>query len=276
LPGRLVLCPTPIGNLEDITLRALRILKEADVVLCEDTRRTNVLLRHYGIDRALVSYHRWNEREREALVLDHLRAGHVVALCSDAGSPGLSDPGQRIVEAAVRDGQVVEALPGAQALIPALTVSGLPTEPFHFEGFLPKTEGACRRRLRELALADATLVFYESPRRVRRLLVWLREELGERRAALARELTKVHEEVRRGTLSELAASLPEDLRGECVLVVEGRTAALPLEDAESFVATLRSEGLEPRRILAEGLALGYRRSELYDMLFRAPADRSGH
>jgi 16S rRNA (cytidine1402-2'-O)-methyltransferase len=265
-----VLCPTPVGNLEDITLRALRLLREADVVLCEDTRHTAKLLRHHGIDRSLVSYHQWNERAREAEVLGLLAAGKLVALCSDAGSPGLSDPGQRLVQAAIRAGHAVTALPGPQALVPAVTMSGLPTDRILFLGFLPRAAAERARVVRLLRLVDATAVLFESPHRLARTLAELAGELGSRPAALVREISKVHEEVRRGTLPALAAEVGE-VRGECVLVIGGRGEEPPAEAAD-FVAALRREGFPPREILAYGVRLGFPRNELYRLMFEPSSD----
>jgi 16S rRNA (cytidine1402-2'-O)-methyltransferase len=267
--GVLVLCPTPIGNLEDITLRALRCLREADVVFCEDTRRTQILLRHHGIARPLRSYHKWNESQREQEILTLLRAGMTVALCSDAGSPGLSDPGEQMVAAAVADGHRVEALPGPQAVIPALTASGLPTSHFYFEGFLPKRVDARRRRLQELACIAATLIFYESPRRLQATVGDMIEVFGHRRAALVRELSKAHEEIRRGTLDELGRSLAPGVKGECVLVVAG--AEERIGSAEEFVADMLARGFDPRTIVKHGVSLGYARNEIYSLLFHKRA-----
>src|SRR5271155_5801550 len=189
-PGTLYLVATPIGNLEDITLRALRTLKECDVVAAEDTRRTGQLLKHFGISRPLLSYFQFNEAKRSEEILERLRRGEKVALVTDAGSPGISDPGERVVAAALAAGLRVEAVPGPCALVAALTASGLPTGEFHFAGFLPHKSGQRRRQLEALRTVAGTLVLYESPYRVERLLRELREVLGERQIVVARELTK--------------------------------------------------------------------------------------
>jgi 16S rRNA (cytidine1402-2'-O)-methyltransferase len=267
LAGRLVLCPTPIGNLEDITLRALRALREADLVLCEDTRRTGRLLRHYGVSRPVISYHKWNEKARRSFVLDALREGRAVVLVSDAGSPLLADPGWEIVREAIRMGHKVEALPGPQAVVPALTLSGLPTLPFYVEGFLPKVAATRRRRLSELRFLKATLVFFESPERLPAALQDMAEVFGDREAAVARELTKLHEEVARGRLADLVERFRHDVRGECVVVVAGAEDEA-LETPETFVAELRRQGVPARKILELGVGLGFRRRTLYDLLLR--------
>ncbi len=220
----LVLVPTPIGNLEDVTLRALRVLKEADLVACEDTRTSGVLLDHYGIGTARTSYHDHNERQKAPQLVERVRAGETVALVADAGSPGISDPGFYLVRECLRAGLPVEALPGPTALVPALALSGLPTERFAFEGFLPPKKGR-QTRLQALAEEERTLVLYESPHRLIKTLGQLAEHLGgDRPATVARELTKLHEEVVRGTLAEVRASFEgrPKVRGEVVVVVGGR------------------------------------------------------
>lgn len=263
-----MLCPTPIGNLEDITLRALRLLREADVVYAEDTRRTRILLQHYGLQRRLESYHKWNTRSRQERILADLAAGRTVLLVSDAGTPALSDPGEEIVRTAIEHGFTVEALPGPQAILPALTASGLPTVPFYFGGFLPRSERLCRQHLQELSLLAATLVFFESPRRVGITLRRMLEVFGPRPAVLARELTKVHEQIVRGTLAELSERVPDELKGECVLLVAGARRESLFEAPETFVAELRARGVPDRLILERGLAFGLPRNALYDLLVR--------
>jgi 16S rRNA (cytidine1402-2'-O)-methyltransferase len=220
----LFLVPTPIGNLEDITMRALRILKEVDVVACEDTRTTGFLLDHFEIDTPRISYHDHNERQRAPQLIERMQAGDKVALTSDAGSPGISDPGFYLVRECIQAGITVEALPGPTAFVPALTASGLPTDRFVFEGFLPPKKGR-QTRLKELAQEERTIVLYESPHRLVKTLGELIAHLGVgRQAAVARELTKLHEEVVRGTLDELRASFEPrpKVRGEIVIVVGGR------------------------------------------------------
>ena len=222
-PKLLYLVPTPIGNLEDITLRALRILREADLVACEDTRTSGTLLAHYDIETPTTSYHEHNEHEKTPRLVKRLRAGHTLALITDAGTPGISDPGFLLARAAHEASAEVQALPGATAFVPALVASALPAHRFAFEGFLPKKKGR-QSRLDALAEEERTLIFYESPHRLLRTLADLAGALGpQRRATVARELTKRHEELRRGTLSELRSyfSGKENVRGEIVLVVAG-------------------------------------------------------
>ena len=219
-PGTLYLVATPIGNLEDITLRALRTLKECDVVAAEDTRRTGQLLRHFGIRKPLLSYFQFNEAKRSEEILERLGRGEKVALVTDAGSPGISDPGERVVRAALAAGLRVESVPGACALVAALTASGLPTEEFHFLGFLPHKPGKRRRELERLQGMRGTLVFYESPYRVEKLLGELNEVFTGRQVVLARELTKKFEEYLRGTPAELLAAVRQrPLKGEFVVLV---------------------------------------------------------
>jgi 16S rRNA (cytidine1402-2'-O)-methyltransferase len=222
LPGTLYLVATPIGNLEDITLRALRVLKECDLVAAEDTRHTGNLLRHFGISKPMLSYFKFNEARRSEDILARLGAGEKIALVTDAGSPGISDPGERVVHAALQAGFRVEAVPGACALVAALTASGLPTGEFHFIGFLPHKSGQRRKRLEQMGTFSGTSIIYESPYRVLRLLEELRDTLPARQVVLARELTKKFEEFLRGTPVELLAAWGETTpRGEFVVLVEG-------------------------------------------------------
>jgi 16S rRNA (cytidine1402-2'-O)-methyltransferase len=219
-PGTLYLVATPIGNLEDITLRALRVLRECDVVAAEDTRRTGVLLQHFEISKPLISYFAFNEAKRSEEIIGRLSQGEKVALVTDAGSPGISDPGERVVKAAIAAGLRVEAVPGPGALVAALTASGLPTEEFHFIGFLPHKSGQRRTKLESLKPVPGTLVFYESPYRVTKLLEELAVVFPARQVVLARELTKKFEEFLRGTPSELLAITKErSLKGEFVVMV---------------------------------------------------------
>jgi 16S rRNA (cytidine1402-2'-O)-methyltransferase len=221
--GKLVLCGTPIGNLEDLSPRAVRALESADIIACEDTRRTRKLLSHFGIRaRELVVYHEGNERQKAKDLARRIERGVTVVLVSDAGMPGLSDPGYLLVTACIEAGIDVEVIPGPSAAISALAVSGLPPARFAFEGFLPRKQGDRRRRLHELAHETRTIVFYESPHRIEACLSDLLECMGDRPACLARELTKLHEEVRRGPLSMLLDSVREEpVRGEIVVVVGG-------------------------------------------------------
>ncbi len=232
----LYLVPTPIGNLEDITLRALRVLKDVDLIACEDTRHTRKLLNHFDIHTPTVSCHEHNERERIGLILDRLAEGKSVALVSDAGMPGISDPGALVVRAAVAAGHSVTALPGPSAAATALAASGLPTETFHFVGFPPAKSGARRAVLADVKGIRATLIFYEAPHRLRAFLDDARTILGgDRPAVAARELSKLHEEYRRGSLADLAAQFTaQDPRGEFVVLIggaaEGDTVDAPIAE----------------------------------------------
>jgi 16S rRNA (cytidine1402-2'-O)-methyltransferase len=216
----LYLVATPIGNLEDITLRALRVLRECDVVAAEDTRHSGRLLKHFGISKPLLSYFQFNEARRSEEIIERLRRGEKVALVTDAGSPGISDPGERVVKAAIAAGFRVESVPGPCALVAAMTVSGLPTDEFHFIGFLPHKSGQRRNKLESLKSFDGTLVLYESPYRVQKLLVELSEVFPERQVVLARELTKKFEEFLRGEPAELLAMAKKrSLKGEFVVMI---------------------------------------------------------
>lgn len=220
-PATLYLVATPIGNLEDITLRALRTLRECDVIAAEDTRRTGQLLHHFGISKPLLSYFRFNEARRGGEIIARLQRGEKVALVTDAGTPGISDPGERVVKAARQAGFRVESVPGPCALVAALTASGLPTEEFHFAGFLPVKSGQRRRRLEALRATAGTLAFYESPYRIGKLLGELHETFPGATVVLARELTKKFEEFLRGTPAELLAVVEKrSLKGEFVVLVE--------------------------------------------------------
>ena len=221
LPAGLTIVATPIGNLWDITLRALEILASADIVACEDTRVTRKLLEHYGISTPLIAYHDHNAETVRPKILERLAAGGAVALVSDAGTPLISDPGYRLVREAVEGGHAVTAAPGASSALMALTVAGLPTDRFFFEGFLPAKEAARRGRIAELARIPATLVLFESGPRLAETLADLAAGLGAREAAVARELTKLHEEVRRGELPSLATTYTAgaETRGEMVIVI---------------------------------------------------------
>ena len=232
VPGTLYLVATPIGNLEDITLRALRTLRDCDLVAAEDTRHTGQLLRHFEIKKPLLSYFKFNEAKRAGEIIDRLKQGQKIALVTDAGTPGISDPGQRVVQSALAAGCRVESVPGPCAFLAGLTASGLPTDEFHFVGFLPQKSAQRRKRLETFRSLDATLVFYESPYRIEKLIDELSAALPGRRVVLARELTKKFEEYLRGTPSELAEILQKRRpKGEFVVMVEppGRDEEAPAE-----------------------------------------------
>jgi 16S rRNA (cytidine1402-2'-O)-methyltransferase len=270
--GTLWLVGTPIGNLGDVSERAARTLAEVDLVACEDTRRTRKLLAHLGVRAGrLVSFHEGNERRQVRELLEQLRAGRDVAMVSDAGMPGLSDPGYRLVTACAEEGITVDVVPGPSAAIAALVVSGLPTSRFAFEGFLPRKPGERRARLAEVADDSRTVVVFESPRRLSGLLADAREILGDRRAAVVRELTKVHQEVLRGRLSELADRLPDEVLGEVVVVIEGapKARSVDLEDLGARVEALTAQGV-PRKEAAARVATeaGASKREVYDASLR--------
>jgi 16S rRNA (cytidine1402-2'-O)-methyltransferase len=273
--GTLWLVGTPIGNLGDLSARARETLARADVIACEDTRRTRALLTHLEINAPrLLSFFEGNERRRTQEVLKLLREGSDVALVSDAGNPGISDPGYLLVSACVEAGLSVNAIPGPSAALTALTLSGLPTDRFVFEGFVPRASGARRKRLTELAADPRTLIFYESPHRVAGMLRDAMDILGDRRGAVARELTKLHQEVIRGRVSELARRTGE-LRGEIVLVIEGapQGEAPDVEALAAEVESLRAAGLSrsaaAARVAAES---GVAKRTLYESSLRRRPD----
>ena len=221
--GTLYLVPTPVGNMEDMTLRAIRILKEADLVLCEDTRTSGILLKHFEIKNRLLSHHKFNEHSTSAGIVNRLKAGETIALISDAGTPGISDPGFFLAREAAASGITVQTLPGATAFVPALVSSGLPCDRFCFEGFLPQKKGR-KTHLESLADEMRTMIFYESPYRVVKTLSQFAEVFGaDRQVSCCREISKVHEESVRGTLAEIINHFEEtEPRGEFVIVVAGK------------------------------------------------------
>ena len=277
MPGELFIVATPIGNLEDITQRALRVLREVDLIACEDTRHTRKLLNHFGIDQKTISYHEHNERERAEELCELLESGKNVALVSDAGTPLINDPGYRIVAAAIERGLRVIPVPGAVALIAALAASGLPTDEFFFGGFLPARANPRQARLEELRAVRATLAFYEAPHRIVAALKDAAEVLGNRRAVVARELTKLHEEFVRGTLNELVEQFSREgtARGEMVLLISGEAVESSPANTEQTTAErliervqeLEREGLNSKDAL-KGAAreLGIKRAEAYRMI----------
>ena len=229
LEAGLYLVSTPIGNLGDITLRALGVLARADVVYCEDTRHSAKLLQHYSITARMRPFHEHNEDREIERAIGELQAGKRIAIISDAGTPLLSDPGFKLVRAAAQAGVPVVPIPGASALLAALTASGLPTDAFFFAGFLPPKQASRRARLAELSAIPGSLVFYEAPHRAAETLQDMAELLGERQAVVARELTKMHEEIARGSLAELAGTAPADMKGE-VVIVAGPAQAQAVSD----------------------------------------------
>jgi 16S rRNA (cytidine1402-2'-O)-methyltransferase len=269
--GILYLVATPIGNLEDITLRAIRILKESDLIAAEDTRTARILLQHYGIEKPLVSYYDPKEETKSLPIVERLRKGETVALISESGMPGVSDPGFRLVRAAIKAGISVIPVPGPSSLLSALVVSGLPTDRFVFEGFLPARAVARKKKLASLADDDRTLIFFESPRRLLKTLHDIELTLGNRRIAVARELTKKFEEVIRGSVTEVVARLfGGEIRGEIVLVVEGKTgpsaaSALPLpEQVKKLEEELGISRMEAIKLVAR--SRGVRKGDVYRAL----------
>lgn len=222
--GKLVVVPTPIGNLEDITLRALNVLKRCNLILAEDTRTSNILLKHYNIETRMWSHHKFNEHQTAGSIAERIKSGETVALISDAGTPAISDPGYLLVKACLDRQIEVDCLPGATAFVPALVMSGLPNDRFVFEGFLPQKKGR-RTRLKQLSEETKTMVFYESPFRLVKTLTQLSEFLGgERRASVSREISKIYQETVRGSLAELVARFSEnEPKGEFVIIVAGKS-----------------------------------------------------
>jgi 16S rRNA (cytidine1402-2'-O)-methyltransferase len=283
--GTLYIVATPIGNLEDISARALRTLREVSLIAAEDTRHTGRLLAHFGIDTPLISYHAFNERARQDRLLAALTTGDV-ALVTDAGTPGISDPGQAIVAAAISSGFVVSPIPGPSSVVAAVSASGLVDGPYNFLGFLPRSKSEYRRLLTRAAATGFALVLFEAPGRVADSLADLREVLGDRDAVVARELTKLHEEIRHGTLSVLAAELAANpIRGEVVIVVAGQEIGEDQqEDPRAVVARFVASGMKPSVAAREAAAItGLPRSELYALALdasragtRVSGDASGY
>jgi len=275
MPGTLYLVATPIGNLADITHRALQVLRDVDLIACEDTRHTRKLLQHYSIDTKTVSYHEHNEQQRTSELIELLKQGSSVAVVSDAGTPAISDPGFRLVRAAIEIGINVVPVPGPSALVSALIAAGLPTDEFFFGGFLPPKSTARRARLSELRSVPGTLIFYEAPHRLAASLKDAYEILGEREAVIARELTKLHEEIRRGRLSELSKhySTDEQPRGEIVLlidrtVLDQTNVAQPRQTSvAALVEQFEADGLDHRAALKKAAReLQLSRAEAYRRL----------
>ena len=271
MPGTLYLVATPIGNLQDITLRALETLRTVDLIACEDTRHTRNLLNHFRVSNRVISYHEHNEQERAEELADRLVQGESIAIVSDAGTPGICDPGFRIVQRAIEIGAQVVSIPGAVAFVNAAVVTGLATDSLFFGGFLPSKKGERRKRLEEVRDFPATLIFYEVPHRLAKSLADCFEIFGNRRAAVARELTKLYEETVRGSLSELAAHYSKaTVKGEIVLVIDrGKSDAfrrdgLSKQTLAARIAELEKEGLDPKSALKKAAKeFGLSKSEVY-------------
>lgn len=267
MTGILYIVATPIGNLEDITLRALRVLKEVDVIAAEDTRHSLKLLNHYGISKQLMSYWGAKEKVRAENVLKKLRSGQSVALISDAGTPGISDPGAVLIRKAIHEGIDVISIPGPSALISALSISGLPTEEFTFIGFLPQKESQRQKVLKELSLEHRTLIFYEAPHRIFEALQDMEEIFGERKAAIIKEITKIHEEALRGSISDILDKLEKTtIAGEYVIIVEGKKKEeVSFDEALGEVRAFMKKGRgrkEAAKMVSE--LYGLSKKELYD------------
>jgi 16S rRNA (cytidine1402-2'-O)-methyltransferase len=285
MPGTLFVVATPLGNLEDITLRALRVLKEVSLIAAEDTRHSRKLLAHYGISTPLTSYYDAIERHKAPALIARLRQGSSLALISDAGTPGIADPGYHLVCAAIAAGVRVEPIPGPSAVAAALSVAGLPTDRFVFEGFVPAKAGARRKFFSALAQETRTLVVYEAARRLVACLHDLEAGLGDRQVVMLRELTKVFEEVLRGTAGQLATQLGERaatraLQGEVTLVIAGGEAPAPpaAEVLSAAIERLRGEGMslkEIARVLARERGLSRRDVYQAGLILAADRDRSG-
>jgi len=272
--GTLYIVATPLGNLEDITLRAIRVLKEASVIACEDTRRTVKLLNRYEIRTPMFIFHDYNKLRAGAVLMRRLKEGESVALVSDAGTPAISDPGYELVREAIGAGIPVEVIPGPSALISALVVSGLPTDHFAFEGFLPNRKEKRKKALQALADETRTMIFYESPQRVGSFLGEAAEILGDRRACLVRELTKIHEEILRGTLVELAAEIARrgTVLGEITLVVGGAQKTVKMSVEEIVRAALEDASGSSRDLAREiSERTGLSRKEVYAEILRQRA-----
>jgi len=265
--GTLYIVSTPIGNLEDITLRALRILGEVDLIAAEDTRHSLKLLNHYGISKPMISY--WGERERvrSEEIIRKLQAGKTVALISDAGTPGISDPGAVVVRKAIEENIRMVPVPGPSALIAALSLSGLPTEVFTFIGFLPPKKAMRQKVLRDLSLGKSTLVFYEAPHRIMETLTDMELTFTDRKAALIKEITKIHEEVLRGSISEIIGMLGKTkIAGEYVIIMEGRpeSSKVAVDDALEEIASLMKKGLRRKEAVKKiATEYGLSSKELY-------------
>ncbi len=254
MAGKLYVCPTPIGNLEDITCRTLRVLNEVDLIAAEDTRHTIKLLNHFEINKTLTSYHEHNKLTKGPILIDKLLEGINIALVSDAGMPGISDPGQDLVALCIDHGIDIEVLPGASAFVIALVGSGLPSWKFAFEGFLDRDKKSKKKRLEEIRYEERTLIIYESPHRLKESLKLMEEVLGDRKIAVCRELTKKHEEYMRSNISQVRAYYEDnDPRGEYILIVEGSNETRPDKkdsydglDERAYVIKLMEEGLSKK------------------------------
>jgi len=271
--GKLYIVATPIGNLEDITYRAVRTLGEASIIAAEDTRHTRKLLSRYDLHAQLVSYHDHNKEDKAEVLVERMKWGDTVALVSDAGTPGISDPGYYLINRAVEEGIEVVPIPGPSASITALSVSGLPTDAFVFEGFLPARKAARLRRLERLVDEPRTMIFYEAPHRVHKVLADMLAVFGNRRAALCRELTKIHEECQRGPLHDIIERIASEPKGEITLIVSGASGAPEADSVmpipEQVYRIVREEGVTKKEAITEVARLrGLPRREVYNEVVR--------
>jgi len=279
MPGTLYIVATPIGNLEDITLRALRILKEVDLIAAEDTRHTHHLLEHFGIRTPLTSYHEHNEMAKARQLLERLKTGQNIALVSDAGTPAISDPGYRLLVEAVKADIQIVPLPGASALSTVLSASGLPTDRFAFEGFMPAKKNARREKLQSLRTESRTLIFYEAPHRLKETLSDLSAIFGPREMVVAREITKVHEEFLRGSIDELIERLADrEILGEVTLVIRGSKGELGIseDDLKAEIRKLKAAGMRVKDIAASmGEKYQYAKKEIYRLAIESTHKETG-
>jgi 16S rRNA (cytidine1402-2'-O)-methyltransferase len=276
--GTLFVVATPIGNLEDITMRALEVLRNVHVIACEDTRKSRILLHRWEIRQRLLSFHKFSEARKMQLVLDRLEQGQDVAIISDAGTPAIADPGARVVRAALDAGYKVVPIPGPSAVAAALSVSGVDCSTFHYLGFVPRKDEERRSFFDSVAKSGRTSIFFETPHRIEQTLKIAADILGTRRISLMRELTKMHEEILAGTAAEILATLQqrETVKGEIVLVVEGGTPTVEVPDLQQIVETLMSEGFSGKRLANEAhQRYGVRKSQAYET-FLEIASRSPH
>jgi len=273
-PGTLYIVATPVGNLEDITFRAVKMLKQVDLIAAEDTRHSKKLLSHYDIKTKLVSCHEHNEANKTPQIIAHLKNGLDIALISDAGTPSISDPGYNLVRAVAREKLPIIPIPGCSAAIAGLSVSGLPTDSFLFLGFLPKKQQKQKQALEAITNQSATLIFYESPRRIKALIDNMRNILGDRKACLAREITKLHEEYIRGNLSDILKTLEEKevIKGECSLFVQGQMEQKTIDEEQlekiiiSRLATTDLGTSDLARQISNEFNLS--KKQVYDMILR--------
>jgi len=269
--GTLYVCATPIGNLGDITLRVLDTLREVDLIAAEDTRHSRKLLQHYQINTHMISYHEHNEKKKSLELVEKLKCGQAIALISDAGLPGISDPGTEVIRLCIAENIPVDVLPGPNAALTALVLSGMPTEHFAFQGFLPSSSGARKRSLEQLAKLPQTQIFYEAPHRLVATLQGMSEYFGDRPAAVVRELTKLHQEVHRGTTLELLAAFEKsEPRGECCIILAPYVPVKAVGGPEEWCSEVKeriAQGLSKKEAMKEvAKRYGVRKSEVYQAL----------